>query len=104
MNKMGPLFMDDDNSVHGDTIDTENQSLISSGFRDVALSSLIPQVASELLGMEFNPNENRNDVHDGHGHGHGHGRNSDDEVNLRMLRYVITTFNFCVQYSNSESF
>ena len=69
--------MNDDNIVHGDIIDDEHQDLSSSGFRDVALLSLIPQVASELLGMEFDPNDNKNDIHDSHG---------DEKVNLRILR------------------
>lgn len=99
MNKMGPAFMNDDKDnkdfqqmsstssgkVHNSS--QKQQSIQSSGFRDVALSSLIPQVVAELLGMEYVhkqqllQNNNNNNS------------NRDDDVeeveNLRMLRYAI---------------
>ncbi len=71
---MGPAFINDDDSGNYDNLVDE---LPSSGFRDVALSSLIPQVTAELLGMEYNPNTNTN-PHESN--------TSNEEDNLRMLR------------------
>jgi hypothetical protein len=70
-----------------------------SGFRNVALSSLIPQVVSELLNMKYY-NDDSNDNNE---------ENNHDE-NLRLLRYVVMEWtilsnllynNFCEIYLDS---
>lgn len=68
LSKMGAAFTNDDYNING-------SDFPSSGFRNVALSSIIPQVAAELLNLHYDANEyvNNNDQ-------------SNNEVNLRMLR------------------
>ena len=84
LNKMGVIFTNDGHATtSSSTSGISNLNTPSSAFRDTALSSLIPQVVSELLNLEYNETHNNNN-------------NNDDEKyndgvvnNLRLLRYVI---------------
>ncbi len=84
MNPMGLIFTNDDDDSGGGDRNTSNndnnsnqnqQQSPSSGFRNVALSSLIPQVVSELI-YPNSDNENENNY----------------DENLRLLRYVVMQF------------
>ena len=89
---MGAAFINDDNYL----LDRDTLPSVSSGFQDVALSSLIPQVVAELLNMEY---DNTASVRASDTHMNTHERNNDgnvssddetlenmDGANLRMIR------------------
>ena len=121
MNKMGLVFTnddDDDDRSDGDVSDGDSDSGItgndnggsnyqttaatttktipSSSYRNVALESLIPQIAAELLDLKHvDDDEQMNDETDATKEGHSTSRSNDNEENdyhhnhhdtLRMLR------------------
>ncbi len=104
MNKMGPAFTNDNIKEtiippSSNENNYENRQLLpTSGFRDVALSSLIPQVVSELLGMDYCDSPactsssssipQNHDVQNGGDNVDEEEEKEENEDNLRMLRYV----------------
>ena len=95
MNKMGTSFLNDDNYPRNE-YDNTSPSL-SSGFQNVALSSLIPQVVAELLKMEYNnavsstlTSASNTNTHETSSNGIGINNDetfeSIDATNLRMIR------------------
>jgi len=63
ISKMGVSFrVDEDETANKNYKDDEHSANIVSGFRDIALSSIIPQITAELLGMDYHHHANeRND-------------------------------------------
>ena len=76
-------FQNDHNSDEQSSF-TINNELPSSGFRDVALSSLIPQVAAELMGMQYNDDDD-DDANDQDPRNFD-GQTVEEQDNLRLLR------------------